>query len=159
MDQPTTQTTSPKEWFPLALQEATKCVPSPQAFNIGSLILSSSNQLLSKGHSRELPGNTHAEENALSKLTDLEIPDGSLKLVVTMEPCSVRLSGKTSCVDKILEWNDEHREKRIGEVWLGVLEPKDFVVCEGVRKLKEMGILVGVIEGFEDECLRIARMK
>ncbi|KAH9811095.1 hypothetical protein DFH28DRAFT_1131470 [Melampsora americana] len=66
-----TQDYSPEDWLKLALQEAQKCIPSKQAYNVGSLIITqSSNQLLTQGYSRELNGNLHAEQVALLKLSN-----------------------------------------------------------------------------------------
>lgn len=78
--------------------------------------------LLFTGYSRELPGNTHAEECALEKLVRYcertpaarneeavaAAPSKApiqLVLYTTMEPCSERLSGNTPCVDRILHFN------------------------------------------------------
>ena len=65
--------------------------------------------ILSEGYSRQIPGNTHAEANALANFRsrydeiasdDLPTADEVLKEVecyATMEPCSVRTSGGPSC--------------------------------------------------------------
>lgn len=66
--------------------------------------------ILSDGYSRQIPGNTHAEANALenfrtcfadlSKTTELPKLDEILKELdcyATMEPCSIRTSGGPSC--------------------------------------------------------------
>lgn len=80
-------------------------------------------------------------------------------MIVTMEPCSTRLSGNISCSDSILQWNIQNKSNMIREILVGVLEPLDFVVCEGRKRLEEHGVRVRLVEGFEDECLRIARQK
>ncbi|KAG9083578.1 hypothetical protein FRC07_013888, partial [Ceratobasidium sp. 392] len=59
----------------LALEEAAKCEPTPTAFCVGCVITvpasntkdTTTHKILSVGYSRELPGNTHAEANALAK--------------------------------------------------------------------------------------------
>lgn len=62
----------------VALDEARKCVPTLTAFCVGCVITashgSSEPAILATGYSRELPGNTHAEANALAKLSLLS-PD------------------------------------------------------------------------------------
>jgi len=75
-------------------------------------------------------------------------------LFTTMEPCNERLSGNTSCVDRILKLKD-----RIKRVFVGVLEPDTFVgenVGAGRRKLEAAGIQVIHIKEFEKEILEIA---
>src|SRR5215471_21712820 len=120
----------------LALEEAKKCTPVQTAYSVGCLIVDPvTHQIMAKGYSRELEGNTHAEENALTKLlspgtTSKRIQElKNLSMYCTMEPCSERLSGKKSCTDRILEVKGV-----IGRVVLGVREPDKFVLCVGVER-------------------------
>ena len=144
----------------LALDEAKKCTPVQTAYSVGCLIVDPiTHQILAKGYSRELEGNTHAEENALTKLLSQGPSDRiqelkNLDMYCTMEPCSERLSGKKSCTDRILEVKGV-----IGRVVLGVREPDKFVRCVGVEKLQENGIVVVRCEDkeFTRECLEVAR--
>ena len=50
-------------------------------------------------------------------------------------------------------------QARLGKVYMGVEEPKDFVECEGTRKLKASGAEVWVVEddGLREACLKEAR--
>ncbi|KII88432.1 hypothetical protein PLICRDRAFT_140667 [Plicaturopsis crispa FD-325 SS-3] len=158
----------------LALSEAQKCEPTPKAFCVGCIIAVPSPSagdapiVLSAGYSRELPGNTHAEANALAKarsLTPAELsvllPRASSPVTVdallqtadvytTMEPCSVRTSGLAPCADALVAAG-------IRRCFIGVGEPDDFVNCEGAKKLKDAGIEVVWVKGLEEECLRAAR--
>ena len=116
------------------LQLTSSCPVSPTAFCVGSTIFlpssspfshslkshfpsfpfpsgscDSAGLLLGDGYSRQIPGNTHAEANALTnfrssyaKLASQGLP--SIKEVLTeaecyatMEPCSIRTSGGPSC--------------------------------------------------------------
>jgi pyrimidine deaminase RibD-like protein len=162
------------ERLSLALREAEKCIPTPTAFCVGCVLAatwppdSGSAAILATGYSRELPGNTHAEANALTKARNLTQSDiaalfPSLDIVpsiddllhqadvyTTMEPCSIRTSGLAPCADALID-------AQIKRCYIGVGEPDDFVTCEGARKLKEAGIEVIWIKGIEDECLRVAR--
>ncbi|KAF5380877.1 hypothetical protein D9615_004008 [Tricholomella constricta] len=157
----------------LALVEAEKCIPTPTAFCVGCVLVarwpsvSDSPVVLASGYSRELPGNTHAEANALSKaraLSSTELsaifssaPPPDLKAVLThvdvyttLEPCSVRTSGLAPCADALIKAN-------VKRCFIGVGEPDDFVKCEGAQKLKDAGIEVIWIDGLEKECLQAAR--
>jgi pyrimidine deaminase RibD-like protein len=148
-----------KQFLRLALDEARKCIPTPTAYCVGCLIVDpATHAILATGYSRELPGNTHAEENALTKLSQSIQSKGKLTdldMYVTMEPCSERLSGNKPCTDRILEAGG-----LIRRVVLGVREPDTFVRCVGVEKLQENGILVerNDDEELEAECLKIAKL-
>jgi pyrimidine deaminase RibD-like protein len=130
--------------------------------------------ILSEGYSRQIPGNTHAEANALtnfqSKLLQLQssadfqvaataenraLPTKEeilkdVECYATMEPCSIRTSGGPSCATELVKAG-------VKRVWLGVEEPPDFVQCQGVNVLLEGGVEVGRVAGLEDECLKAAR--
>lgn len=155
----------------LALREAEKCDPTPTAFCVGCVIAvqgppGNDPIILATGYSRELPGNTHAEANALSKARALSsselsalfptsLPNADIILTsadvyTTMEPCSVRTSGLAPCADALIA-------AQINRCFIGVGEPADFVTCEGAQKLKDAGIQVIWIGGLEEECLKVAR--
>ncbi|KAF8604509.1 hypothetical protein BDV93DRAFT_555373 [Ceratobasidium sp. AG-I] len=157
----------------LALDEAAKCEPTPTAFCVGCVITvptldadnNTAHKILSTGYSRELPGNTHAEANALAKAHSLATDElrqsfGSeadlasllrmADVYTTLEPCSVRLSGLSPCADALVSAG-------IRNCIIGVNEPADFVQCEGTRKLQQAGINVVWLDGLETECLAMAR--
>lgn len=114
--------------------------------------------VLADGYSRQIPGNTHAEANALAnfheKYTASEPTAESVlaeaACYATMEPCSVRTSGGPSCALELVR-------AHVKTVYLGVEEPPDFVQCEGVRILEQGGVEVRRVVGLEDECLSHAR--
>lgn len=155
-----------------ALTEARKSVPVETAFCVGAVIVSSASHpsrpsaVLATGYSRELPGNTHAEQCALDKLrptgdgvanADRDALLEGASIYTTMEPCSTRLSGNVPCVQRILA-------TRIQHIYVGVEEPRDFVECEGTRLLREQGREVVLVvdpedPGLGEECLRVARGK
>ncbi|KAL0946576.1 hypothetical protein HGRIS_012778 [Hohenbuehelia grisea] len=156
----------------VALEEAEKCTPTPTAFCVGCVIVAHfpSQAILATGYSRELPGNTHAEANALAKarvLTQSELaalfpaytgPPLSVEndvlpsadVYTTLEPCSIRTSGLAPCADALIA-------AKIRRCVIGVGEPDDFVNCEGAQKLKDAGIEVAWYKGLEKECLATAR--
>ncbi|EEB06028.1 CMP/dCMP deaminase family protein [Schizosaccharomyces japonicus yFS275] len=139
------------KYLRLALDEAKKCNPTDTAFCVGSVIVENG-QVVSTGYSRELPGNTHAEESAILKLLQRDPKHDFTRSVIysTMEPCSKRLSGNVPCTQHIIA-NKFHK------VVLGCREPTTFVVCEGVRQLQAAGIIVEEDLQFQDECLRVAK--
>ncbi|KAI5808071.1 cytidine deaminase-like protein [Peziza echinospora] len=159
----------------LALCEAQKCIGTPTAFCVGAVLAEASPspstppKILATGYSRELPGNTHAEEVCLAKL--LENPpwpptnstSPSYILYTTMEPCSERLSGNLPCTDRILAYNSnpERLKKGLGEiktVYVGVKEPSTFIKKNiGEEKLRNAGIEYIHLPGLEDEILRVAK--
>jgi pyrimidine deaminase RibD-like protein len=156
----------------IALREAEKCETSPTAFSVGCVlvvhkVVTGKPIVLATGYSRELPGNTHAEANAVVKARALSAddlarmfpssPSGSAdellhhaEVYTTMEPCSVRTSGLSPCADALIA-------AKVRRCIIGVGEPADFVVCDGARKLAEAGIEVVWLKGLEDECLSAAR--
>jgi len=155
----------------MAIAEAEKCTPTSTAFCVGCVLIvrlpGITPVILATGYSRELPGNTHAEANALLKSqmlsaqelsslfsTEDPIQYNSLlqytDVYTTLEPCSVRTSGLRPCADVLLE-------SKIKRCMIGVSEPDDFVKCEGAQKLKEAGIEVIWLDGLQDECLAVAR--
>lgn len=159
--------------------------PQPTNFCVGALILdprpnppsyAPNSNILATGYTLELPGNTHAEQCCISKLmsahgfeysdevdceeTEREFVrsmregrNGRVVLYTSMEPCNKRASGKRSCVDRILALKGW-----ITKVYVGVAEPEIFVgQNEGRRRLLEAGIEVQVVEGLEEEILRVAK--
>lgn len=142
-----------RKYMELALEMANKCGETQTQFNVGAVLVKDG-EVLSTGHSRELPGNTHAEQCALEKYFEKigkrEVPDGT-EIYTTMEPCSMRLSGNLPCVDRILETN-------IKTCFVGVVEPDIFVKNNtGYSKLSENGVEYIHIPGYEEYCLEIAK--
>ncbi|KAF8473343.1 cytidine deaminase-like protein [Kalaharituber pfeilii] len=170
------------DYLRLALNEAHTCVPTPTAFCVGAVIVDdSTNKIIATGYSRELPGNTHAEQNCLTKLLSAEAKardvsslDGPVgdeplddratcSLYTTMEPCSERLSGNMPCTDSILRYNDSADRKlrglgKIKTVYVGVKEPQTFIMNNvGQRKLASGGVDYIYIEGLEKDILEAAQ--
>lgn len=135
-------------YMSLAIDEARKSEYIPSAFCVGCVIVKNGN-IISTGYSREIPGNTHAEQCALEKLANLKEAEGA-DMYTTMEPCSERLSGNVPCVQRIIK-------AKIARVFQGVHEPTDFIACVGSDMLKQSGITVKTVEGFEDLAIKIAR--
>lgn len=158
----------------LALEEARKCEPVPTAFCVGCVLTScvpidAEPTVVARGYSRELPGNTHAEANALTKARQLSREElrrlfpyatsndysvdeilTRANIYTTMEPCSVRTSGLPPCADAIVAAG-------LRRCYIGVREPDDFVKCEGAQKLRDAGVEVIWLDYLSNECLEVAR--
>lgn len=154
--------TSDTEHMLHALRLADRCDETTTAFSVGCVVTERvSGRVLATGFSREQPGNTHAEEVALNKLSaecarhnttrTSSVPTVELNLYTTMEPCGERLSKKSPCVERILAFNNakhvwiagsnaEPQRLRITSVLQGVREPDDFVQdAAGTKQLLERG--------------------
>lgn len=141
-----------RKFMELALECAKKCGETQTQFNVGAVLVHDG-EILETGHSRELPGNTHAEQCALEKYFKKtgtrSVPEGT-ELYTTMEPCSLRLSGNLPCVDRILETG-------IKTCFVGVVEPDTFVKENtGKSKLSKADVEYIHVPGYEAECLRVA---
>lgn len=141
-----------KKFMELAIEEAKNCADTTTAFSVGAVLVKD-NQVLSTGYSRELLGNTHAEQCALEKYFkktgETDVPPGTV-IYTTMEPCSERLSGNLPCTDRILKTN-------IKTVFVGVMEPDTFIKNNiGYEKLVSHGVSYIHIPGYEKMCLDIA---
>ena len=106
-----------------------------------------SSKLLATGYSRELEGNTHAEECCLLKIGNLGLISSTL--YTTMEPCGKRLSGKDCCAMLIIK-------SGIKRVVYIVKEPSTFVGNSvGIELLEKAGIQVVQLPEFTRECCEL----
>lgn len=170
-----------------ALECARQSEYTPSAFCVGCVLATSRGHkrypslVVSTGYSRELPGNTHAEQVAIEKFFDPAARSdkdnkysdewkrelegegdgddgGGLSCYTTMEPCSKRLSGNTSCVERIVALRG-----RVRRVFVACVEPDDFVIdARGTQRLLDEGIDVYLVVDPDDpnlaqECLKVAR--
>ncbi|KAG5460630.1 MAG: cytidine deaminase-like protein [Olpidium bornovanus] len=120
--------------------------PVDTAYCVGAVLVSAQGAVLSTGYSRELPGNTHAEECCLLKLASAAAARGAA-MYTTMEPCGERLSGKPPCADLLAAAG-------VARCAFGAREPDAFVEnCAGADRLRAAGVHVAHLPGFEDECL------
>jgi diaminohydroxyphosphoribosylaminopyrimidine deaminase/5-amino-6-(5-phosphoribosylamino)uracil reductase len=111
---------------------------------VGCVIVKN-NKILGEGHTQ--PGGIpHAEAEAIR---NAEIRGHSLSgstLYCTVEPCSFQ-SRSPSCANTIIE-------KNISHVVTAIRDPHPKVNGEGIRLLKEAGILV--TEGIEEDAARLS---
>uniref|UniRef100_C7DTI5 DRAP deaminase n=1 Tax=[Candida] membranifaciens TaxID=45567 RepID=C7DTI5_9ASCO len=152
-DFPAWALSSVNKYMELAIELAEKCGETTTQFNVGAVLVYDG-EILGTGHTRELEGNTHAEQCALEKYFtrtgERNVPYGT-KIYTSMEPCSFRLSGNLPCVERILQTN-------ITTCFVGVVEPGDFVKDNtSVQTLESKGVEYIHIPGYEEKCLEIAK--
>lgn len=155
-----------KAYMRFALSLAEKSNPQPSNFCVGAVLVDeAANQILSTGYTLELPGNTHAEQCCLEKLSASEavsaddvgtvLPERTV-LYTTMEPCDKRASGNLPCTARILNTKSS-ANGGVKTVYSGVREPGTFVgENRGRAKLEEAGIACVHVTGFEKEILTVA---
>ncbi|KAL9106534.1 MAG: hypothetical protein Q9227_008449 [Pyrenula ochraceoflavens] len=145
---------------------ARKAPLSPTNFRVGALIYSPiSSNIYTTGYTGELPGNTHAEENCLSKLaTQHSVANAAdalgagreFTLYTSLEPCGKRLSGKKSCVERIIETRSHGGGIR--KVVFGAREPGTFVKdSKACEMMTEAGIEWEFVRELQGEILKVAR--
>lgn len=125
-------------------------------YGVGCVVTDSLGVIVATGYTGEIldekGGFRHAEDVALSKVvaSGIDLSAGDFLLFSTLEPCSVRASGKTPCVKRIIQSGIRH-------VIYGAKEPFDpalNVVCNGDQELRDRGIEVTWLRAFEPECLK-----
>ena len=119
----------------LAIELAGRSPPDPGSFCVGSVIATCNDEILATGFTREFGDGWHAEHVALEKLLQSGRASEAAVMYASMEPCSVRASGRSPCCSRIL---------RVGipKVVFAAREPPLFVNGRGARVLSGAGIEV-----------------
>ena len=162
------------EYLRQALSLARSSPPKPTNFRVGALLVSypldgSSPKVISSGYTLELPGNTHAEQCALVKiakdnstpaflqLQEVLTAEANVTLYTTLQPCSKRLSGNESCVQRINVTRSMNPMAGVRKVIFGAKEPETFVKdSQACSMLEEGGVVWEYIGDMQDEILRVA---
>jgi diaminohydroxyphosphoribosylaminopyrimidine deaminase / 5-amino-6-(5-phosphoribosylamino)uracil reductase len=105
---------------------------------------------LTTAYSREVELRDHAEEAALNKLSSTMRDLRGATIYSSLEPCSVRLSGRKSCAALIAE-------SGICRVVFAAKEPKVFVTCQTAQLLKASGVAVEQLADLEPLVRQINR--
>jgi pyrimidine deaminase RibD-like protein len=131
-----------------AVQLSKNCPLSKKSYSVGAVITDNNQNIISTGFSREY-ANKHAEEIAILKAVKLKLNLIGTIIYSTMEPCGLRLSGKKSCSDLIID-------SKIKRVVYGIKEPF-FLVDEpsGLDKLKNNNIIIDEIPEYNNEIIKI----
>jgi pyrimidine deaminase RibD-like protein len=126
----------------LAFDLSAKAIPTPTAYCVGAVLVKD-NRIISTGFSREIEGNTHAEQVCLLKLSNPHTAKNST-IYTTMEPCGLRLSGNVSCSSLIIS----HGIKR---VVYGIREPSTLVKNPiGLELLQTHNIVVEQLSDYSN---------
>ncbi|MEV0896098.1 deaminase [Actinoplanes sp. NPDC049802] len=130
-----------QRWMSHAIELAHRCPPSPSAFSVGAVLVDAAGRELAGGWSRDTDPRVHAEESALTRVTDRALLRGAT-MYSTLEPCSKRASRPhATCTGLIIAAG-------IPRVVIAWREPDLFVTCEGVALLIAAGIEVVELPGF-----------
>jgi 5-amino-6-(5-phosphoribosylamino)uracil reductase len=135
-------------WLLEAIELSRSCVPSPSAFSVGAIIVNAAGKRLETGYSREGEPREHAEEAALRKASTRGVDVRGATIYSSLEPCSVRLSGRRSCTDLIVD-------SGIARVVFALSEPPTFVHCEGAARLRAQGLEVVILDALADAVRKI----
>ena len=131
-----------------ALREALRlsklAPPSRTAFSVGCTIVSAEGAFVATGFSREWGAHWHAEAVAIEKARQAAVDLSSCSLYSSLEPCSVRRSGRESCCDVIVR-------SGLRRVVFGMREPPIFVTGRRAEVLGSLGIEVVEMSGLEAE--------
>jgi pyrimidine deaminase RibD-like protein len=126
-----------------AAQLGLECPASDGSFSVGAVLTNSEGQEISTGYTREFGDSWHAEQVALEKAARKGINLAGGWMYSSLEPCGKRLSGKTPCVQRIID-------ARLSRVIYAEKEPPIFVTGVGHDILREQGLEVVQLNGFEE---------
>lgn len=118
-----------------AVALAAQCPPTDRAFAVGAVLARPDRSVLATGYSRELGPDWHAEAVAIEKARRRGLDCRGADLYCSLEPCSIRLSGRTPCCSHIIAAG-------IARVVYCLDEPPLFVRCTGAATLAAAGLAV-----------------
>lgn len=129
-----------------AIALAANCPPSETAFSVGCVLADVNGLVIAEGWSRARGETWHAEAVAIAAAREAGTLDQAHTLYASMEPCSVRKSGRTPCCSLI-------SQTPIRRVVFAAAEPPTFVDGRGADALRGQGRQVVHLEALEAEAL------
>lgn len=138
------------KWMAVAIEQSKLCPVVDGAYSVGAVVVDKDGNEVSRGYSRETDEKVHAEESALAKIGEADVPRlAGATIYSTLEPCSQRASRPLSCTHLILD----ARIPRVVTAWR---EPSLFVAdCQGVELLEAAGVEVVELTEFADAAKEI----
>ena len=136
-----------------ALKVAQNC-QDVEWYGVGCVIVNAEGIIIGTGYTGEIIEEgkmRHAEDVAIAKAiaSGQKLAEPGIVLYSTLEPCSIRASGKTPCCHHIID-------SGIKAVVYGAKEPFDAnlgIVCEGDSVLTKAGVHVTFLSELESLCL------
>ena len=112
--------------------------PSGGAYCVGAVVRTAAGEFF-EGYTHRSSDTSHAEEEAIEAALAAGADLRGATMYSSMEPCSERKSRPKSCTRHIIDYG-------FSRVFFALYEPSLFVECDGVRRLREAGIEVHVME-------------
>jgi pyrimidine deaminase RibD-like protein len=131
-----------------AIEISKQTRPSEARFSVGAVLVDQNRSFVASGFTNELGDGWHAEAVAIKKALDGGFNPKGASIYSSLEPCSIRASGKESCTALLIE-------KEIVRVIFALSEPPIFVVGEGAKKLKQAGIKIEQVNSLEKSVIEI----